>query len=302
MYEFGLKKKSLIFNLPFSHIFHFSDGYFIIGNPMTSATLQDHFALPPGFIDEGAGAIALYKSHNIGSYSPGMAPTIAGLIDIAIYGTRASAANRLMRALLPGQRQIDISKGLSSCCDWTINRCSCCETKQMSNFEIGVPTPLLPNNCSPVAPDALSALSEFIINEIKLSNSSIEFIELKGSINAPLDGHIVVVFTERGRSSYTVSLVETKTDRNGLAVIGAPNLLPPPTVTFSGRSGPVLSEGTGAVVLYRGVVEDFSLGTQMTSDDIVDAIVFTNDQTKLDNELKTVLTPDSPSFYADNSW
>ncbi|XP_072024494.1 uncharacterized protein [Amphiura filiformis] len=278
-----------------------SDGFFLIGDPLSAAVLQTHFALPPGFIKEGAGAVALYKSQDI-TYSPST-PIPTGLVDAVIYGTKSSVAMTMMDALLPGQQQVDINDGVTSCCDWTISRCSCCETRQTAKFGIGIPTPLLPNNCSRKSALTLG-VPDFIINEIKPRNSdsNTEFIELKGLVSTPLDEYVLVLFSDRGRSIYTVSMAEKRTDHNGVAVIGSHGMVPIPLISFPNSNVPIIPQGTGAVVLYRGVVTDFPVKTQMTADGVVDAVVFTSDQAKLDNEMTSVLTPASPSFYAGHFW
>ena len=127
-----------------------------------------------------------------------------------------------------------------------------------------------------------------------------EYIELTGPVDAPLDDYILVIFTERGRSSYTVNLAEVRFDQSGLVLIGSRGMDPTPTVSFVRSTIPIIHQGSGAVVLYRGTLTDFFVGTAMSRANVVDAVVWIDDYTKLENEMTNVVTPGSQSFYAGN--
>ena len=86
---------------------YYSDGYLLIGNPTSSVTLEEHISLPLGFIREGAGAVALYKSHNIKDYYERLIPTQTTLVDVVVYGMSTLPAVTLVDDLLPaGQQQV----------------------------------------------------------------------------------------------------------------------------------------------------------------------------------------------------
>lgn len=115
-----------------------------------------------------------------------------------------------------------------------------------------------------------------------------EFIELKGSANAALDGHAVVVVVEDDDSakvSYVVGLSGQRLDQNGYMVIGTGSLVPLPKVTLPSVAGGVLKAVGGAVALCRGQPQDFRMGSVVPMARIVDALVYRGQNRPLSKAL-----------------
>lgn len=69
----------------------------------------------------------------------------------------------------------------------------------------------------------------------------------------------------------------------------------PPDIALP-NSG-VIPRGEGAVVLYRDAAKDYPVGSYVTAEDVVDALVFTDHGSKLSNTLSNMLMTDVLSFY-----
>jgi endonuclease I/type IX secretion system substrate protein len=134
-------------------------------------------------------------------------------------------------------------------------------------------------------------ISQIVINELDSDTPStdvIEFIELKSNTpNYPLDGYVVVLFngsTNGGDSSYfTIDLDGYFTDVNGLLLIGSNNVSPVPqlliatNVIQNGASSSSL-DAADAVAIYLGSWFDFPEGTLATTTNLIDALVYDNDE------------------------
>lgn len=115
-----------------------------------------------------------------------------------------------------------------------------------------------------------------LINEFDVDTPGVdtaEFIELfdGGRGDVPLDGLILVLFNGQGDTSYrTVDLGGARTDPNGYAVIGGPDV---PDKTLSLPAG-ALQNGPDAIALYAAVPQAFPNGTSTTLTGLVDAVVY----------------------------
>ncbi|WP_298520432.1 endonuclease [uncultured Kordia sp.] len=118
-----------------------------------------------------------------------------------------------------------------------------------------------------------------VINEIDCDTPGTdtgEFIELKSATpNFPLDGYVVVLFngsTSGNDSSYfALDLDGQVTDVNGLLLIGSSTVSPVPQLLIGSN---VIQNGADAVAIYQANSFDFPQGTQATTTDLVDAIVY----------------------------
>lgn len=124
-------------------------------------------------------------------------------------------------------------------------------------------------------------IEDVIINEIDADtpgSDALEFVELYdgGVGNTALDGLVVVFFNGSNDLSYaSYDLDGYSTDANGYFLLGNPGVTPAPSITFGGDG---LQNGQDAVALYIADGADFPSGTGVTTDGLLDAIVYdTND-------------------------
>lgn len=127
-----------------------------------------------------------------------------------------------------------------------------------------------------------------MINEIDADtpgSDTAEFIELYdgGLGNTPLEGLVVVLYDGglspfTGNQSYAAfDLTGYSTDANGYFVLGNPGV-PHATLTFDPGQFGLLQNGPDAVALYIGHASDFPSGTVVTTNNLLDAVVYgTND-------------------------
>jgi hypothetical protein len=118
-----------------------------------------------------------------------------------------------------------------------------------------------------------------IINEVDSDTPGtdmLEFVELYdgGTGNTDLTGFVVVFYNGTTDTSYAaLDLDGFTTDGNGYFLIGQSGVSPDPDILFSG-----IQNGADAVALYIGDDDEFPNGTQVTTENLTDAIVYdTND-------------------------
>ena len=127
------------------------------------------------------------------------------------------------------------------------------------------------------------ANAQVVINEIDTDTpgtDEMEFIELKSAAaNFSLNGYVLVFYNGSPTSStgnksyYTIDLDGLSTDANGIVVIGN-NLVSPVPVGFLPNS--TIQNGQDAIALYLGNATDFPDQTPVTNTNLVDAIVYGN--------------------------
>ena len=136
--------------------------------------------------------------------------------------------------------------------------------------------------------------SNIVINEVDADtpgSDSAEFVELfdGGAGNTSLDGLVAVFYNGNGDTSYAAfDLDDFSTDNNGFFVLGNEGVA---NVGLTLSNG-TLQNGADAVAIYQGNASDFPNDTPVTTDNLVDAIVYdTNDDDDL--ELLTGLGQDT---------
>lgn len=118
-----------------------------------------------------------------------------------------------------------------------------------------------------------------VINEIDCDtpgSDTGEFIELKSATpNFPLDGYVLVLFngsaSGNDSSYFSLDLDGYITDVNGLLLIGSTTVSPVPQLIIGAN---VIQNGADAVAIYQANDYDFPQGTQATTTNLVDAIVY----------------------------
>lgn len=133
-------------------------------------------------------------------------------------------------------------------------------------------------------------VTQVVINELdsdQTGTDAAEFVELFGQPDAPLDGLVVVFFNGSNDLSYASFDLDGYTlDQNGFFVLGN-SAVPGVQLVFDNGT---LQNGADAVAVYIGNGSDWPNGTAVSSNDLVDAIVY-GTADPVDNELISALTP-----------
>ncbi len=143
----------------------------------------------------------------------------------------------------------------------------------------------------------LPSVPPILINEVDVltqSSDTREFIELYdgGDGNTALDGLVLVLFDGATDTSYhSIDLDGESTDANGYFVIGNSAV---PNVDLLIADG-TLQDGADAVALYTGNAVDFPNGTAVTTDDLIDALVYDSGQVD-DTGLLVLLNASEPQL------
>jgi endonuclease G len=147
---------------------------------------------------------------------------------------------------------------------------------------------------------APAAAGQILINEIDADtpgSDTAEFIELKGPASTPLDGLVVVLYDGgaaapfNGKQSYaSFDLTGYSTDANGYFVLGNPGV-PNVQLTFDPGQFGLLQNGPDAVALYIGHGSDFPVGTNVTTTNLLDAIVYGTDDPAPVNLMPLITSP-----------
>jgi hypothetical protein len=129
-----------------------------------------------------------------------------------------------------------------------------------------------------------------VINEIDPNQvgsvDSQEFIELAGTPLNSLNGYVVVLFNGATETSYRAFDLDGYTvGPTGYFLLGNAGVTPTPDIVFPDIT---LQNGADAVALYAANGSDFPNGTGLTTTNLVDAIVYGNNN-PVDNTLLTGL-------------
>ncbi|MCH7755307.1 T9SS type A sorting domain-containing protein [candidate division KSB1 bacterium] len=123
--------------------------------------------------------------------------------------------------------------------------------------------------------------AQIIINEVDADTpgvDSLEFVELYdgGTGNTDLSGLVIVFFNGSDDASYQAfDLDGFSTDANGFFLLGNSAVTPTPSIIFNNNG---LQNGADAVALYTGDATDFPNDTPVTTNNLIDAVVYdTND-------------------------
>ena len=141
------------------------------------------------------------------------------------------------------------------------------------------------------------AQSSILINELDADTpgtDSAEFVELSdgGAGNTPLDGLVLVFYNGSNDESYAAfDLDGAVTSDNGYYLLGNAGVAGV-TTTFGGNG---LQNGQDAIALYMGDADDFPSGTAVTTDNLVDAVVYGTSDSD-DPELAVLLAEGAPQL------
>jgi Ca2+-binding RTX toxin-like protein len=175
--------------------------------------------------------------------------------------------------------------------------------QQVSNLDGRVVGDAVDIGASEYKPKPASNPSNIIINEIDVDTpgtDNAEFIELYdgGTGNTSLDGYVVVLYNGNNDQSYAAyDLDGQSTNANGYFVIGSDSV---PNVNLAAFTSNALQNGADAVALYQGDAADFSNGTPITTDKLIDAVVYDTSEPD-DTGLLALLNSGQPQVNEDDS-
>jgi uncharacterized repeat protein (TIGR01451 family) len=248
------------------------EGYFVIG----SVPEADIYVSPgsSGWLQNGADAVALYLGDAV-DFPNGTLVTADSLVDAIVYDTDDADDAELLVLLNVGQPQVN-ENGAGDKDNHSNQRCpnGSGDPRNTDTYVQKPSTPGAANDCAIPIPDV-------VINEVDSDTPSydtLEFIELYdgGGGNTALDGLVVVLFNGSDDLSYepVFDLDGYATDGEGYFVIGS--VAGADLYVDPGSQG-WLQNGADAVALYLGDAADFPNDTPLTTDNLVDAIVYDTD-------------------------
>ena len=162
-----------------------------------------------------------------------------------------------------------------------------------TNATAGTPFPLGSYTEDTTTPPTLSVIINEVDSDMPMTDAA-EFVELYdgGVGNTSLNGLTLVFYNGNGDVSYgAVDLDGVSTDADGYAVICG-DVDPAFAVNCDVDSGPV-QNGQDAVALFQSDASSFPNGSAITTDGLVDALVYDNGQTD-DAALLALLNPGQP--------
>lgn len=264
-----------------------ANGYFVIGNP---DVVNVSVTFPGNGLQNGADAVALYKTE-ASNFPNGSAVTIENLIDAIVYDTDDSDDIELLVLLNSNEPQINEDekndKNFHSLQRFPNGSGG---LRNTSTYTQAIPTPGSANTNA-------TELVNLIINELDADtqgSDALEFVELYdgGTGNTALDGYVLVNYNGSNNTSYNaIDLDGFSTNAEGYFVIGNADVVNVDLVV----PGNTFQNGADAVALYFGDATSFPNGTAITTESIIDAIVYDTDDAD-DVELLVLLNTDQPQL------
>ncbi|EZH75155.1 endonuclease [Aquimarina atlantica] len=267
-----------------------ANGYFVIGN---ADVANVGITFPGNGLQNGADAVALYKTAAF-NFPNGSAVTTDNLVDAIVYDTNDSDDAELLVLLNSDQPQINEDekndKNFHSLQRFPNGSGG---LRNTSTYTQAIPTP---GNANTNATEIVN----LIINELDADtqgSDALEFVELYdgGVGNTSLNGYVLVNYNGSNNTSYNaIDLDGFTTNAEGYFVIGNADVANVGLVV----PGNTFQNGADAVALYFDDATSFPNGTAITTENIIDAIVYdTNDAD--DVELLVLLNTGQPQINED---
>jgi hypothetical protein len=269
-----------------------ASGYFVIGNPGVNLAAT---TFPTDTLQQGPDAVALFQG-DAANFPNGTTVRITNLLDALVYDTSDPDDSGLLVLLNAGQAQIN-EAGANDSPAHANQRCPNGSGGQRNSaaYAQAPPSPGAANNCNAVTPgvtptptrtpvtptptSSITPVTNVVINETDVdtpSTDTAEFIELfdGGVGNTALDGLALVFFDGASDKSYhAIDLDGVRTDANGYLVVGN-KAAASVVITFTDGK---LENGADAIGLYIGSASDFPNNTALTTNNLLDAIVYGTD-------------------------
>ncbi len=257
-----------------------ANGYFVVGN---EAVENVGVIIPSNALQNGQDAVALYEA-SAADFPNGTAVTTDNLVDAFVYDTNDADDAELLVLLNEGQAQIN-EDGNGDKDAHSMQRFpnGSGGLRNTETYTQALPTPGKTNT-------NITEPVNLVINELDADtpgSDTQEFLELYdgGKGNTPLDGFIVVLFNGNGDLSYnTIDLAGQITNAEGYFVMGNADVANVNMVV----SGNTFQNGADAVAIYQTAAANFPNGSVITTDNLVDALVYGTDDAQ-DEELIVLL-------------
>ncbi|MEN8173591.1 MAG: hypothetical protein ABFS03_12025, partial [Chloroflexota bacterium] len=255
-----------------------AEGYFVLcGNAATTANCDLDVSPDTNLIQNGADAAALMVGDAV-DFPNDTPVTTDGLIDAIVYDTDDGDDAGILVLLNAGQPQVN-ERGGGDGTGHSNQRCSngsggARNTDTYAQFE---PTPGTENVCGAGAPP------DVVINELdadQAGTDSAEFIELYdgGAGNTDLTGTVLVLFNGSDDASYLAfDLDGMSTDAEGYFVLCANAATTANCDLDVLPDTNLIQNGADAAALLVGDAVDFPNDTPVTTDGLIDAIVYDTD-------------------------
>ncbi|MGB5820499.1 MAG: DUF5689 domain-containing protein [Saonia sp.] len=259
-----------------------ANGYFVLGNTDVPGAA---IIFSGNGLQNGADAVALYEG-NAADFPNGTALSLTNLVDAIVYDTNDADDATLLTLLNTREAQLNEDE-LGNKDEHSLQRFvnGSGGPRTTANYVNAIPTPGRSNT------NATEPIS-IVINELDVdtpSSDTEEFVELYdgGAGNTALDGFTLVLYNGNGDVSYNAfDLDGFTTDANGYFVIGNATVT---NIDFTVPDG-TFQNGADAVALYQADAVAFPNGTVITTDGLIDALVYgTGDPD--DVELLALLNP-----------
>jgi hypothetical protein len=269
-----------------------ASGYFVIGNPGVNLAAT---TFPTDTLQQGPDAVALFQG-DAANFPNGTVVRTTNLLDALVYDTSDPDDSGLLVLLNAGQAQIN-EAGANDSPAHANQRCPNGSGGQRNSaaYVQAPPSPGAANNCNAVTPgvtptptrtpvtptptSSITPVTNVVLNETDVDTPSAdtaEFIELfdGGVGNTALDGLALVFFDGTSDKSYhAIDLDGVRTDANGYLVVGN-KAAASVAITFTDGK---LENGADAIGLYIGSASDFPNNTAVTTNNLLDAIVYGTD-------------------------
>ncbi|XP_053550618.1 uncharacterized protein LOC128642006 [Bombina bombina] len=166
----------------------------------------------------------------------------------------------------------------------------------------------LPPDNAVVASSTASASGTHIllINELNPntpgSGEDTEYVELyyTGNGSTSLDGYWLVFYNGKNNLAYfTLDLKGHSTDQNGRFLVGSPGLTPKPHIVIPVNT---IQNGVDAVALYFRPGKGYKKNSELTSDGLVDALVYVSQMDDNAKGLLKVLAPGQEAVHEDQNF
>lgn len=297
-----------------------ANGYAVVGNAAVASAV---ITFADGSLQNGADAVALYIGN--ATHFPSRTPiSTTNLLDALVYATGQEVDTGLLALLNPGQPQVN-EAGAGDAARDSNQRCPNASGGQRTTatYLQSLPSPGGANNCAGITPTPtptptatatgsppatptptatrtpnttatpnITPVVGILINEVDVDQTgtdTAEFIELYdgGVGNTVLDGLVLVFVNGSDDASYrAIDLDGYKTNGNGYFVLGN-EAVAGVGATFANGA---LQNGADAVALYVGNGNSFPSGTIVTTDNLLDALVYDTGQ-EADSGLLALLNP-----------
>lgn len=264
-----------------------ANGYFVIGN---ADVANVSITFPGNGLQNGADAVALYKTA-AANFPNGTAVTTDNLVDAIVYDTNDSDDAELLVLLNAGEPQVnEDEKGDKDVQSLQRFPNGSGGLRNTTTYTQAIPTPGSTNTNA-------TQVVTLIINEIDADTQgadALEFVELYdgGAGNTPLDGYVLVNYNGNNDTSYNaIDLDGFSTNAEGYFVIGNTDVINVGLVV----PGNTFQNGADAVALYFGDATSFPNGSAVTTDNLIDAVVYDTDDAD-DAELLVLLNADQPQI------